>query len=259
MISVVLAVYNEEKNIERCLNSVSSFADEVIVVDGSSTDKTREIAKNLGAKVIKTTNKPIFHINKQMAIDAATHKLILQLDADELVDDELANFIESLNKKLENDPHSVQEKGWWLKRKNNFLGHWFKKGGQYPDPVIRLFIKGKAKLPQKSVHEQMEVKGEVGWAEGHLLHYSNPQLKDYWRKLQTYTSLEASKLAESEESFGVSLLLNYLLLKPLETFLSLFIRHKGFVDGVYGLLFAALSAAHYPIILYKFIRMLLTN
>ncbi len=254
MISVVLAVYNEEKNIERCLNSVGSFADEILVVDGSSTDKTREIAKKLGAKVIKTTNKPIFHINKQMAIDAAQHELILQLDADEVVDEELAAYIQSLNKKLETNPESVQEKGWWLKRKNNFLGHWLKKGGQYPDPVIRLFIKGKARLPQKSVHEQMEVDGKVGWAQGHLLHYSNPRLKDYWRKLQTYTSLEASKLAESREPLRLSLLLKYLLLKPAKTFFSLFIRHKGFVDGVYGLLFAILSASHYPIILYKFIR-----
>ena len=253
MISVVLAVYNEENNIRRCLESVKEFADEIVVVDGSSIDQTREIAKQLGAKVIKTSNKPIFHINKQLAIDAAKHNLILQLDADEVVDKELNLFIQELNQKLQKHPSSVKEKAWWLKRKNNFLGHWLKKGGQYPDPVIRLFIRGKARLPQKSVHEQMEVEGQVGWANGHLLHYSNPHLRDYWRKLQTYTSLEATKLIEADQSMGLRKIFNYLLIKPISTFFNIFIRHKGFVDGVYGLLFAFLSASHFPIILFKFI------
>ncbi len=253
MISVVLAVFNEEKNIERCLKSVADFVDEMVVVDGSSSDKTREIANKLGAKVIKTTNKPIFHINKQMAIDEAKGNLILQLDADEVVDQELANFITKLDCRLKRKPSAVKESAWWVKRKNNFLGHWFKKGGQYPDPVIRLFIKNKAWLPQKSVHEQMKVDGETGWADGHLLHYSNPQLKDYLRKLNTYTSLEALKMRQEDQKITPKLVMSHLFFLPLKTFLSLFIRHKGFVDGVYGFLFAFLSACHFPVILYKLI------
>lgn len=254
MISVVLATYNEEKNIERCLNSVKGLADEVIVVDGSSTDSTRNIVQDLGVKVIKTSNKPIFHINKQMAMDQAQFELVLQLDADEVVDGELYHFIEELDSKLSDNPSLVVESAWWLKRKNNFLGHWLKKGGQYPDPVIRLFRRGKATLPQKSVHEQMKVDGQIGWADGHLLHYSNPVFSDYLRKFATYSQLEANHLAAENQQLSFFFLINYLLVKPLKTFFLIFLRHKGFVDGIYGFIFAFMSALHFPVIAYKFFK-----
>lgn len=254
MISVVLATYNEAKNIQRCLNSIKDLADEVIVVDGSSSDTTRDIAKSFGAKVIKTTNKPIFHINKQLAMDKAQYELVLQLDADEVVDGELYHFIEGLDNELSNDPDSVVESAWWLKRKNNFLGHWLKKGGQYPDPVIRLFRKGRAKLPQKSVHEQMVVDGKIGWADGHLLHYSNPVFSDYRRKFATYSQLEASHLIAKNQRLSFFFVLNYIFIKPLKTFFLIFFRHKGFVDGIYGFIFAFMSALHFPVIAYKFYK-----
>ena len=166
MLSIVLATYNEEKNIEKCLLSVKDIAGEIIVVDGSSTDDTRKIAKKLGAKVIKTTNKPNFHINKQMAMDAAKGELVLQLDADEWPDQEQKKFIIKIHKEIiksgfvfgrKKEEYQQQPVAWLLKRKNFFLGHYFKKGGQYPDPVIRLYVNGYAKLPQKDVHEQMQV------------------------------------------------------------------------------------------------------
>ena len=87
-LSVVLAVHNEAANIEACLSAVKDIADEMIVVDGESTDNTIALAKKMGATVIQTTNKPMFHTNKQMAMDASTGDWILQLDADEVVDDE---------------------------------------------------------------------------------------------------------------------------------------------------------------------------
>ena len=92
-LSVVLATHNEEKNLAACLDSIKDIADEIIVVDGSSKDKTVDIAKKFGAKIKVTTNKPIFHINKQMAIDMATKDWILQLDADERVSEELRKEI----------------------------------------------------------------------------------------------------------------------------------------------------------------------
>src|SRR5690242_537959 len=92
-ISVVMATHNEAKNIERCLGAVKDFASEIIVVDGESTDETVALAKKYNAKIISTTNKSNFHINKQMAMDAATGDLVLQLDADEVVDQELKAFI----------------------------------------------------------------------------------------------------------------------------------------------------------------------
>jgi glycosyltransferase involved in cell wall biosynthesis len=252
MLSVVLATYNEEKNIKRCLESVG-FADEIIVVDGSSTDRTREIARESGARVIKTTNKPNFHINKQLAMDEAKGKLVLQLDADEVVDEDLATFISKQLKKIElNNDLAKLPSAWWLKRKNLFLGRFLAKGGQYPDPVIRLYVNGKAKLPQKDVHEQMVVDGETAWAEGHLIHYSNPTFKDYLRKFNTYTSFTAQQMKAQKQRLSWRLAGSHLIAKPLSTFLSLFIRHKGFVDGVPGFVFALMSGLHHPIAYLKF-------
>lgn len=252
MISVVLATHNEEKNLKKCLDAVKSFADEIIVMDGESTDDTVELAKKLGAKVFSTTNKANFHINKQLAMDKAKGELVLQLDADEIVDEELAKFIKQTHTQIlksltDGQVQDSKPVAWWIKRKNYFLGTFLKKGGQYPDPVIRLYVNGKARLPQKDVHEQMTVDGDIGWAEGHLLHYGNPSFSDYLRKWNTYTSFKASQLKESGVQISVINSLKYLKLKPLATWFSLYIRHKGFVDGYPGFVFAAFSGLHHAV------------
>ena len=125
-LSVVLATFNEEKNLRRCLDSVKDIASEIVIVDGTSKDKTVEIARSYGAKVTVTTNPPIFHINKQKAIDKATGDWILQLDADEVVSSELASEIKEIMEKNE------QANGYWLPRKNFFLGRFLMKGGHNP-------------------------------------------------------------------------------------------------------------------------------
>jgi hypothetical protein len=242
-ISVVLATFNEEKNLAMCLDSVKDFADEIIVVDGSSTDATREIAKkDYQAKVIKTTNKPNFHINKQLAMDEATGELILQLDADEVVDPDLKKFILKLAKQTD-----LKEVAWWLPRKNLFLGKWLTKGGQYPDAVIRLYLAGKAKLPQQDVHEQMVVDGEIGWADGHLLHYSNPSFADYMRKFNTYTSFKAQQWQTEGKKTSLFGALYFMGLLPLWTFGKLYLRHRGYVDGYPGFVFALMSGLHFTV------------
>ena len=247
-LSVVYATYNEEANMARSLESIKDLADELIVVDGSSSDKTRDIAKEFGAKVIKTTNKPIFHINKQMAMDAATKEWTLQMDADEVVDEEMADHI----REILNADFKTQDAGYWLRRKNYFLGTFLTKGGQYPDAVIRFYKTGKAFLPMKSVHEQMEVKGSVGWLRGHLLHYNSPDFSVYLRKANTYTSLTAMGWVDDglEPSLGQAF--KYVVWKPLETFVMIYGRHKGFVDGFPGFTFALFSGLHFPIAYFKF-------
>lgn len=250
MLSVVLATYNEEKNLARCLDSVKDIAQEIVIVDGSSTDRTRDIAKSFGAKVIKTSNKPIFHINKQMAMDEAKGDLVLQLDADEVLDAELQQFIAKTHHDLLESKKKKKKfavKGWWLYRKNFFLGRALTKGGQYPDPVIRLYVHGKAHLPQKSVHEQMVVDGEVAIAAGHLLHYPYPNFGVYLRKFNTYTSLTATEFVEQQQKIAFFSFFTYFFFKPLVTFFLLYLRHKGFVDGIPGFAFALMSALHFPV------------
>jgi glycosyltransferase involved in cell wall biosynthesis len=251
IISAVLATHNEEKNLERCLESVKDFADEIIVVDGESIDDTVTIAQKFKAEIISTTNKANFHINKQMAMDKARGLLVLQLDADEVVDGHLANFIKGRAKEIaQMNPKELethQPKAWNLNRKNFFLGTFLTKGGQYPDPVIRLYINGYAKLPQKDVHEQMTVKGEVSVASGHLLHYSNPTFEDYLRKFNTYTSFKATQLKEEKVPVNAVSFVEYIFINPCKTFLSLFIRHKGFQDGIAGFVFAVMSGIYWQI------------
>src|SRR3989338_10093901 len=135
-ISVVLAVFNEEENLRQCLDSIRALAWEIVIVDGGSTDKTLEIARDFGARLLKTDNPQIFHINKNKAIDAAVGDWILQLDADEVVTEELSSEI----KKTTSLKSNIN--GYWIPRRNFFLGRFLTKGGQYPDYTLRLYKRG---------------------------------------------------------------------------------------------------------------------
>lgn len=250
-ISVALATYNEEENIKDCLESVRQLVDEIVVVDGSSTDKTREIAKKFGARIIKTTNKPMFHINKNMAIDACTGDWILQLDADERMTPELAKEIKTVVKRHKKGDPVV----YWLKRKNYFLGRFLKKGGQYPDAVIRLFKKGKAWLPAKSVHEQMEVKGKVGWLKNDLIHWATLKFSRYLLRENRYATLEAIEMIKKKVPINPITFVKYLFVLPMRTFLLLFVRHKGFLDCWQGFVFAFFSGLHHAWAFIKYYKM----
>lgn len=257
-ISVAIATFNEEENIGRCLDSVKNLADEIVVVDGSSTDKTREIAKSYGARVIVTTNKPMFHTNKNMAIDNCRGEWILQLDADEFISPELAREI----KLVINQQLTIKNQrlvAFWIKRKNYFLGRYLRKGGQYPDPVIRLFKKGRAKLPEKSVHEQMEVDGEVGWLKNDLLHWATPKFSRYLLRENRYSTLEAIDMYKKKIPISPLTIIRYIIIAPLRTFLSIFIRHKGFIDGWQGFVFAFFSGFHFQWSFVKYLKIKITG
>ncbi len=218
-----------------------------MIVDGESTDDTVAIAKEFESTVIKTTNKQNFHINKQMAIDAATGELLLQMDADEAIDPQLATFIKHIaaTRTLDDDQQPV---AWWLNRKNHFLGHWMRKGGQYPDPVIRLFLRERAQLPMEDVHEQMRVDGETGVADGHLLHYPNPTYSNYLRtSFDRYTSWTAQQWYDNGRGTSWGFGVEQLIWRPLESFFQRYLRHKGFMDGLVGFIFAVSSALHHPV------------
>jgi len=262
-ISVAIATYNEEKNIGPCLESVKHLADEVVIVDGSSTDRTVGIAKKYGVKVIVTTNPPIFHLNKQKAIDKCQGDWILQLDADERVTPALRAEILPISNQQSAPRSGIPLRGtisnqpvaYYIPRKNYFLGKWLRKGGQYPDYVIRFFERSKAYLPCKSVHEQMRVKGEVGYLKSHLEHYTAPIFSRYLTNANRYTSLTAREMKRQKIPISLLTVLKYLWLKPLAVFISLYFRHKGFIDGWRGFIFALFSGLHYPWAFVKYWRM----
>lgn len=240
-LSVALAVYNEESNLRACLESVRALTDEIMIVDGGSGDKTVEIAHSFGAKVMVEENRANFHINKQHAIDACTHDWILQLDADERVSSML---LEEIRRVITSEP-KVAADAYYLKRRNYFLGKWMNKGGMYPDPVIRLFRRGRAHLPQASVHEIMTVDGTTKWLENDLLHIADPNFTRYLLRSNRYTSLQAADwIKEGKIGTDTGSILLYMIVKPFIRFIEIYLRHKGFQDGFPGFVFAWYSGLH---------------
>lgn len=232
-ISVAIATYNEENNIKRCLEAIIGWANEIVIYDGSSTDDTVKIIKTFkNIKVISGPNHPIFHLNKQAAIDACTSDWILQLDADEVVTPELA---QEIKENIQNTSHN----GFWLKRKNYFLGTFLTKGGTYPDPTLRLYRRGQGRLPCRDVHEQATVNGSTSTLQNDLLHYDSPTFSRFILRNDHYSSILATQI--KKPNFFV-----YFIFKPAVTFLSLYLRHRGYIDGFPGFVFAFYSALRFP-------------
>lgn len=259
-LSVVLATFNEEKNLSDCLASVKDLADEIIVVDGSSIDKTVEIARKYGAKVVIVKNLPNFHINKQRAIGMATKDWILQLDADERVSPELAREIREKIGNMKLEIENSRPSGYWIPRKNWFLWRFLMKGGQYPDYMLRLYARGKGRLPQKDVHEQAEVEGNIGYMSAPLLHYSYRDFSSYLHKWNRYNDLLAGKIREELKNKNIIKKLlygfGYFVIKPSHWFLTSYIRHKGFMDSWDGLIFSLFSALRFPVSYLKYLHIL---
>ena len=229
-----------------------------MIYDGQSTDKTVEIAKSFGARVIVGKNYPIFHVNKQKAIDVCTGDWILQLDADEVVPSELANEIrEAINQKpTANSQEPIN--GYWMPRRNFFLGRFLMKGGQYPDYTLRLYRKGKGRLPQKDVHEQAEVEGAVGYLKNALLHYPYKDFATYVKKWGRYNNLISTQIEEELKNKNTILKLGYgfgyLLVKPAHWLFTTYGRHKGFMDSWQGFTFSFFSALRFPVSYIKYLK-----
>ncbi len=271
----MLAVFNEESNLKDCLDSVKDIASEIVIVDGTSTDKTVEIAKEFDAEIIVRENPPIFHINKQIALEKASYEWILQLDADERVSKSLASEIKKV---IAMDPNEIREYqfslsdrelflrnqeqwelkqgkftkdtgeivGFFMPRLNYFLGRYLRYGGVYPDGAIRLVKNGKAWFPAKDVHEIIQLEGEVGWLQQPLYHWDSPTFSRYISRNTRYVHLIASQLKDEKVEKNIFQFINYVLYKPLHWFLFTLIRHKGILDGWQGIVFSFFSALRFP-------------
>lgn len=265
-LSLCIATFNEEKFIRYPLDSAYDLVDEVVIVDGGSSDKTLEIVQSYGEKVkiIKTTNPPMFHINKQKAIEAAKGEWILQLDADEALSEELKEEIrqvvlgpvrrfppasarsKSLQLRAVGSPSSSDTQydfvAYWLPRKNFFLTKFLVKGGQYPDYTVRLYKNGVARFPRKTVHEQVEIDGEIGYLKNPLLHYADPDFARYLNRWNRYTTLDADILVKEGKRISF---FSYFFVKPVAWFFKTYFRHKGFMDGFAGFVFALFSSLRF--------------
>lgn len=231
-LSVTVITLNEEREIGDCLESVA-WADEIVVVDSGSSDRTIEIAR-------KFTEKVVYHAwagyaaQKNRAIDLATHPWVLSLDADERVSPELREEIERL---LESSPRAV---GYRIPRKNFFLGRWIQHGGWSPDYVLRLFRRDAGRFTERKVHESVTVYGEIGTLQSPLEHYTYRSMPDYFQRMDRYSTLAAEEMFEA----GKRADLLDLLLRPCATFLKMFLLRQGFRDGMDGLLLSRLYSLY---------------
>jgi glycosyltransferase involved in cell wall biosynthesis len=233
-LSVVIAVKNEEKNLAQCLESVK-WANEIIIVDDYSIDATVEIAKRYTNKIYYNDSKGSFHDNKNLGLEKATGDWILSLDADEIIPAELAEEISQAIK-------LSQYSGYYLNRKNYFLGKWIRGCDWYPDYIIRLFKRAATQWPT-DIHKAPKIKGgKVGKLQTPFIHYSYYSLNQYFEKFNQYTS----RVATEEYSRGYIIswknLILCFLLKPLYFFIIKYFLKLGIRDGFRGF-FISISSA----------------
>jgi glycosyltransferase involved in cell wall biosynthesis len=229
-LSVVLITQDEEVNLPRTLESVMPLVrggrGEIIIVDSGSTDRTPEIARSFGAKVFSEPWKG-FAAQKNSAMGKASGDWVLQLDADETLEPGLATEI---NDALSSNP-SLD--GFWIPRKNFFLGRWIRHGGFYPDPKLRLIRRGAGRFEEYGAHPTIKVKGPTGGLKHALLHNAYPTLRGYIDHMNSYSSSGAEvAVAQGRLHFN---LLN-ILIRPLLTFIYNYFIRLGFLDGREGLL-----------------------
>jgi glycosyltransferase involved in cell wall biosynthesis len=239
-LSVAIVTHNEEANLARTLASVT-WADQIVVVDSHSTDRTVEIARSFNTTVIERA-WPGFAEQKNFALAQCTGDWLLSLDADEELTSELQQEIQSL---LTTPPAA---KGFYLKRRNLFLGRWIKRGGFYPDAKLRLFRRSAEATPSftvRPVHEVIHFTGSTATLHGDLIHHAYPKLSDYIEHMDRYSSLGADVLvAKGRTSRSLLTFITTTALIPALTFVKNYLFRFGFSDGREGFLLHLYHAAY---------------
>ncbi|MEM7372247.1 MAG: glycosyltransferase family 2 protein [Bacteroidota bacterium] len=231
MISVVIITRNEEANIKACLESVQTVADEIVVVDAGSTDRTEEICRGFDVRFV-TKDWINYSANKNFANELATHPYILSLDADERLSAELRTSI--LDKK--DSLSGVFE----FSRQSFYCGKWIRRCGWYPDYKVRLFPKDGSQWVGEFVHERLHYREDASLQRlaGDLIHYTNYSLDDHLERIDRYSSLHAQSMLEK----GKRASWYKLLFSPLYRFLKMYVLQQGFREGYLGFQLSIVSA-----------------
>jgi glycosyltransferase involved in cell wall biosynthesis len=232
-LSACIITLNEADRIEACVRSVD-FCDEILVVDAHSTDRTRELAAALGARVIER-DWPGYRSQKQFAVDNARHPWVLCLDADERVSPELRAEILALRA-----AGLTTAAGWSIPRITDYFGRFLRHGNAYPDRLVRLFDRRRGGWRGEEIHENTRIDGRVRKLHGHLEHYSYRSLRDHQVRMQRYAELMAQALYERGRRCG----LLPVLLNPHWRFVRGYLLRLGFLDGWRGLVFALVESGY---------------
>lgn len=231
-ISATIITYNEERNIARAIESLRC-ADEILVVDSGSSDRTVEIAEKLGARVIEH-NWTGFSDQKNWAATQASHDWILSIDADEALSEMLEAEIWQLKK---SDRHAD---AYTFPRLAQYLGRWILHSGWHPDRKVRLYDRRRAKWVGDYVHEGLDVTGSVAGLQGSLLHFTCQSLSEHLRTMDRYTTLAAEQLVAQNKRISM----RQLFLKPWWEFNRTYFIKRGFLDGAEGLAIAWMGALY---------------
>ena len=229
-ITATIITQDEERNIARAIESLRC-CDEILIVDSGSTDRTVELATNLGARVIEAGWLG-YAAQKNWAAEQASHEWILSLDADE-----------ALSEALEAEIWNVKKSGpvydaYTMPRLARYLGRWIYHAGWYPDRKIRLYDRGKAKWYGDFVHESVKCDGRIGHLESNILHFTCDSLSEHLRTLDRYTTLAAQELVANK----VPVPLSALIFDPPWTFVRAYVFKRGFLDGLEGLIVSYMAA-----------------
>lgn len=231
-LSVVIITFNEEKNISRCLESVQSIADEIVVVDSNSFDKTVEICNSFGARVIQ---QPFLGYTEQknFAVDQAIYQLVFSIDADEAPDEKLIKSILEVKK-------TATAKGYSMNRLTNYCGSWVRHCGWYPDRKLRLFFKDKGAWTGGALHEKYELHHQEVpiLLKGDLLHYSYYSIDEHIKQVDKFTAISSKELAD--KGYHPSILKLWSA-APVKFFRDYIIK-LGFLDGYTGFQISKISA-----------------
>jgi glycosyltransferase involved in cell wall biosynthesis len=235
-ISATIITYNEERNIARAIESLRC-CDEILVVDSGSSDRTCEIAANLGARVLESVWLG-YAGQKNYASEQAQNDWILSIDADEALSEALEAEIWQLKK------NGAAHDAYTMPRLAQYLGRWILHSGWYPDRKVRLFERRKASWVGSYVHESVKVNGSVGHLESNLLHFTCSSLSEHLKTMDRYTTLAAEQMIAEGRPVGWW----ELLVDPAWTFFRTYILDLGFLDGMEGLAIAHMAA------LYNFLK-----
>lgn len=238
MISAFIIAKNAQNTIERALKSLT-FADEVLVFDDSSEDKTLEIAKKYTGKVFCETLPGDFAQKRNSALKKLTGPWVFFLDADEVVPEGLAEEISSVLKE-------TKASGFWIPRRNYIFGKEIKFGAFWPDYQLRLFQKEKANFVGK-VHEKVGIIGKTGYLKNSIIHYNYDNVTQFISKMNHYSYLEA----KMNKDLGIKFKWFYLVCWPAREFIRRFVRYQGFRDGFLGLVLACLLAINKLVVALK--------
>ena len=233
-VACVVITKNEEANIQDCLRS-AQWANEMIVIDAESCDKTVELALTCGAKV-SVRPWPGFGLQKNFGMAQASSEWILILDADERVTEELHGEMETCL--LQWKPGAPV--AYRIPRRNFFYGAWVRGGGVYPDCQVRLFRRGIAQYNDVAVHENLIVDGEIGTLVEHLDHYTERRIQDHFKKFGLYTTLAAQEKAKRVRTVGWT----DLVFRPLVVLVKTYVLKQGYGDGVRGLIVCVFASMY---------------